>query len=330
MENKRRIEIRNSIGIVIAIAATALLLRVPSLRAAEPAESRSDAKPFTRVFVIMMENTSYESLIGNPNAPWINAAAAKFGVATKYYGISHPSQPNYIAATSGATHGVVGNDNVTLNVPSLVDQLGEARKTWKAYMQSLSLCGGDKLAKECGDQLYERKHNPFVSYLGVQNNPARMANVVDLSELESNLRSGNVADFSWITPDQCNDMHGRRGSSKSDPCGKDHREKLISTGDSFLKSWVEKITASKAWSGSSVIFITWDEGDGAAGCCGADPGGGHVLTLVISRADSTPRSSSVPYNHYSLLKTIQESWGLPCLANTCNGNVSRMSDLAPH
>ncbi len=313
----------------------ALIAGASLVLAVEPGRKQSDLPNFKHVFVIMMENTSYETLIGNPNAPWINAAAAKYGVATKYYGISHPSQPNYIAATSGSTHGVTGNSDVTLSVPNLVDQLETAGKTWKSYQQSLSLFGGNKLKNECGGQRYVRKHNPFVSYGDVQTNPARLAKVVDFSEFQSDLDAGHVADFSWITPDQCNDMHGRSAASFSDPCN-GNREKLIAAGDAFLKTWVEKIIASKAWTGNSVLFITWDEGDGAgnytSGCCNADPGGGHVLTLVISHADPAPRRSSVPYNHYSLLGTIEDAWGLGCLANTCSANVPRISDLvgSPH
>ena len=103
------------------------------------------------------------------------------GAAGNYYGVTHPSQPNYIAATSGALNGVTDDNDITVNVPNIVDQLESHGKTWKAYMQSLSLCT-TKLDHACGDQLYERKHNPFVSYTDVQTNAARMANIVDYSQ----------------------------------------------------------------------------------------------------------------------------------------------------
>ena len=117
-------------------------------------------------------------MIGNPNAPWINQTAQQYGLATNYFGVTHPSQPNYIAATSGSTNGVTDDNDITINVPNIVDQLEAHGKTWKAYMQSFALCA-TKLDHACGNQLYERKHNPFVSYLDVQINPARMANIVD-------------------------------------------------------------------------------------------------------------------------------------------------------
>src|SRR5437588_9540935 len=177
----------------------------------------------------MMENTGYDSLIGNSNAPWINHAAATYGLATNYYGVTHPSQPNYIAATSGSTNGVADDNDTTIDVHNIVDQLEANGKSWRAYMQSLSLCV-TKLDHACGNQLYERKHDPFVSYLDVQTNPARMANIVDLSQLDSDLASGNVADYNFIAPDQCHDMHGR-AATPADPCDFSQVQSLIATGD---------------------------------------------------------------------------------------------------
>ncbi len=293
-------------------------------------DNRSDLKNFQHVFVIMMENTGYSHLIGNTNAPWINSAAAQFGLATNYTGVSHPSQPNYVAATSGALNGVFDDNDITINVPNIVDQVEASGRTWKAYMQSMSLCA-TKLDHACGNQLYERKHNPFVSYADVQSSASRMANIVDFGQLDSDLASGDVANYVWISPDQCNDMHGRGGPA-ADPCNFGNISGLIATGDAFLSSTVGKIMASPAWNGNSVIFVTWDESDfpfaDVSGCCDAVPGGGHVVTLAISHSDHTARTSSVAYNHYSMLATIQQGWQLGCLAFTCDSaNVTPMSDL---
>ena len=300
-------------------------------------------KNFKHIFVIMMENTGIEALQGNPNAPWINQAMQTYAVAGNYYGVTHPSQPNYIASTAGTTQGVPNDNDVTVNLPNIVDQLEAKGHSWKAYMQSLSLCNGNKLASSCGNQLYERKHDPFVSFSDVQSNPARMANIVDLSQLDSDLASKDgkaVPDYAWISPDQCNDMHGRGGGGSSDPCDFSNEQQLITAGDTFLRTWVNKITSSKAWDGESVIFVTWDESDftnsgpfgfgDTRGCCDANPGGGHVLTLVIQRNQSKDLTASFqPYNHYSMLSTVENSWNLGCLANTCDtANVTPMSDLA--
>jgi phosphatidylinositol-3-phosphatase len=302
--------------------------------------SRKDIKNFQHVFVIMMENTGYNALIGNANAPWINAAASKYGLATNYFGVTHPSQPNYIAATSGSTNGVPNDNDITIDVPNIVDQVEGSGRTWKGYMQSVSLCNGNLLAHACGNQLYERKHNPFVSYTDVQTNPARMANIVDLSQFGSDLASGNVPNYSFIAPDQCNDMHGR-AATPSDPCDFSQIQSLIRTGDTFLKDTVGAIMSSPAWNGNSVIFVTWDESDftgspthfgfgDTSGCCDSTPGngGGRVVTIVISHSNHSPVTSDIAYNHYSVLRTIQEGWKLGCLAFTCDtANVPAMGAL---
>jgi phospholipase C len=301
---------------------------------ASTTDNRSDLKNFQHVWVIMMENTGYSHLIGNSNAPWINSAAAQFGLATNYTGVSHPSQPNYIAATSGSTNGVVDDNDTTINVANVVDQIEGSGRTWKGYMQSYFAGGNtNKLAHSAGNQLYERKHNPFVSYADVQNSPARMANLVDFSQLAADLASGNAPDYSWISPDQCNDMHGRGGTDPTtDRCNFANENDLIQDGDAFLSSTVGMIMSSSAWTGNSAIFVTWDESDfpfnDVSGCCDAVPGGGHVVTLVISHSDHAARTSSVAYNHYSMLATIEQGWQLGCLAFTCDSaNVTPMSDM---
>jgi phosphatidylinositol-3-phosphatase len=325
---------RALVAAIASLALAAVLALAASASAKSHPPNRSHLKNFQHVWVVMMENTSYDTLIGNPNAPWINAAAARYGLATSYYGVTHPSQPNYVAVTSGSTNGVTSDDTTTIDVPNIVDQLEKHRKTWRDYQQSLSLCNGDKLAAQCGDStysgLYERKHDPFVSYADVQSSPRRMANVVDLSQLDSDLRHNRVADYNFIAPDQCHDMHGDTGTA-GDPCEYDSQA-LIQTGDTFLRDLVHEITSSRSWTGNSVIFVTWDESDypfgDTSGCCDANPGGGHVVTLVISHSDHRARTSDTPYNHYSLLGTIEDAWSLGCLANTCDtADVPRLTDL---
>src|SRR5260370_14468998 len=141
------------VGMVVLALAVLVAPRALSASAAAGSTGSSDLKNYQHVFVIMMENTGFAHLIGNSNAPWINMAAQTDGLATNYFGVSHPSQPNYIAATSGSTNGVTNDNDTTINLPNIVDQLATHGKTWKAYMQSLSLCT-TKLDHACGNQLY--------------------------------------------------------------------------------------------------------------------------------------------------------------------------------
>ncbi|HEY0755177.1 MAG TPA: alkaline phosphatase family protein [Ktedonobacteraceae bacterium] len=276
---------------------------------------------FQHIFLIVMENNSYSNLIGNADAPWINSAAHNYIVATNYYGVGHPSEPDYIALTSGSVQGVTSDADVTLNAPNIVDQLEKHGRSWTAYMQGLFSAGNtNKLASTAGD--YARKHNPFVSYADIQQNPARLARIVDFSQFASNLAGNAMPAFVWITPDLCHDMHG--AGACSDTRG------LIQVGDAFLRATVNQIMHSSAWTGHSAIFITWDESeaDDNSGCCGANPGGGHILTLIIPYATSPPQTLTRPYNHYSLLATIEDAWSLGCLATTCDvGSVRPMAGV---
>jgi len=341
MGHAKRLQLFGMSSLVL-IALTLAALVVPHSVSAHTQAgpgNRSDLKNYQHVFIIMMENTGFASLIGNPNAPFINSAAKTYGLATNYFGATHPSQPNYIAATSGSTNGVANDNDTTVNVPNIVDQLEAHGKTWKAYMQSLSLCNGNLLAHACGNQLYERKHDPFVSYADVQSSLSRLANIVDFSQFATDLANNTVPDYSWISPDQCHDMHGR-AATPSDSCDFSQVQSLIAAGDAFLSSTVSAIMSSRAWTGNSVIFITWDESDftgsgpfgfgDTSGCCDSVPGdgGGHVVTLTISHSDHSARTSAVAYNHYSMLATIEDGWKLGCLAFTCDtSNVPPMSDL---
>ena len=317
---------RSSAVVLVGVALAAITGAGPAAVATDvspsPAAS-SAAEPHPRIFLIVMENHGYGDLIGDPDAPWINAAAATAGRADAAFGVAHPSQPNYIALTSGSTNGVTGDGDVTLDVPNLVDTLESAGRTWSVYMQSLASCGGDPLAGSCGDGRYDRKHDPFVSYADVQSDPARLAHIVDLTQLDADLAAGTVADLVWIGPDECHNMHG------ADVCAQPHDRDRVAAGDAFLASTVSAITASSAWASGAAIVITWDEDFGDdTGCCGAEPGGGHVLTLVIDHDAAAPAASDVPVNHYSLLATIQTVLGLDCLGLTCDvETVQPMTDL---
>ncbi len=332
INNERRcVRFVTRIGIAVVAALALMVPLAASAHVTTRDGNNSGISNFQHVFVIMMENTSYTSLIGNPNAPFINATSQNFGSAANYFGVTHPSQPNYIAATSGSTNGVTGDGDVTVNVPNIVDQLESNSRTWKAYMQSYALCT-TPLDHSCGNQLYERKHNPFISYTDVQTNAARVAKIVDLSQFSTDLANNTVPNYSWISPDQCHDMHGR-ASTPSDPCDFSQVQSLIATGDAFLKATVNQIMNSQTWQNSnSAIFIIWDESDfpfgDTSGCCDANPGGGHVVSLVLLSENETARTSSVAYNHYSMLSTIEGAWNLGCLAFTCDTvNVKPMTDL---
>src|SRR5712692_3617827 len=97
--DKRSMRFVTRIGIAVVVALGLMIPLSASAHVATRDGNNSGIDNFQHVFVIMMENTSYTSLIGNPNAPFINSTATNYGLATNYFGVAHPSQPNYIAAT---------------------------------------------------------------------------------------------------------------------------------------------------------------------------------------------------------------------------------------
>ena len=257
------------------------------------AASASPVPAFKHIFVIVMENKDYRSIVGSEQAPYMTSLARQYGIATNYYGIRHPSLPNYLALTGGDTFGITSNcTDCFVNAPNLVDQLETGGKSWKAYMEDMpSPCFVGDAAP-----LYKQKHNPFIYYDNVRTNAARCNKIVPLTQLAADMQANTVPNFVWITPNMCNTMHD---------CS-------VGTGDTWLKTWVPAILQSPAWKDNGALFITFDEGSGPAGCCG-NAAGGRLATLVISPLGRPGFSSDVPYSHYSLLRTIEAAWKLPLM-----------------
>jgi hypothetical protein len=236
------------------------------------------------------------------------------------------------------------------NGQTIVDQLENKGMTWKAYMQSLPFAGADveywPVLGSTTYKLYAQKHNPFMYFSYIRSSASRMANIVTLPQLDYDLANNKVPNFVWISPDQCNDMHGvGNGTPLGYPqctapsSGLDHG--AIQLGDTFLQQTVTKIMSSPAWTKQSIMVIAWDEddyNDYPTGCCSSPTGTagsfGNVLggaltpAIVIQDASPAHRQSNRPYNHYSLLGTIQQLWNLPCLVKTCEiSNSDLMFDL---
>jgi hypothetical protein len=246
---------------------------------------------FSNVVVIVMENKDCGDVIGDHQAPFLNALAHRSALATNYFGIAHPSLPNYLALTGGSTFGITQDCvDCVVDGSNLVDELEGAGISWKAYMDALPRpCFTGATAGR-----YAKKHDPFLYYNDVAGNPARCSRVVPLSELASDLKTGGLPRFAWITPDLCHDMHD---------CG-------VAAGDQFLASVVPGIL--RALGPTGVLFITWDEGEtnSGAGCC-EKAVGGRVATIAAGQPVRSGIRVSIPYDHYSLLRTIEDAWHLP-------------------
>jgi len=243
--------------------------------------------PPPHVFVIVMENKSYDQAL---SGEFTASLASKYGLATNYHAITHPSVPNYLAMTSGQTWAVTDDSFHVLPKRDLGSQLTDAGVSWRAYMEGLGPAG-------CLDSPppYDPGHNPFVFY-GGQCPP----NVVPLNELGSDL-AVEPSQFIWITPDDCHNTHS---------CP-------VSDGDAWLRETVHLIMSSNAWKTGGILFITYDEDDGSSQ-------DNRILTLVVTPALGH-RVSGVAYDHYSLLATIEDLLGVARLANATDART--MDDL---
>lgn len=320
-------------AVAVATVVTVGVVRVVSADGntggGQPAHADAGVPRYQHIFVIMMENHSFDEIIGNPNAPQINALAQEYGLATNSYGVTHPSEPNYVAAIGGNFFGIQDDapyTSHTLADPSLASQLEAAGLTWKDYQQALPYPGflGTTYPSPT-DPLYASKHNPFLNFASVQNSPAELQKIVPDTQLATDLQGDNVPTFGFIAPDQCHDMHGIKAVCSDSTT-------LFQQGDAYVASTVSAITSARFWQrGNNAIVVTWDEDDFSPtnlGCCDANPGGGQVATIVITSQGPHGLRDNTPFNHYSLLQTIQDAFHLGCLQFTCDtANVTPMAKL---
>ena len=284
------------VAISVSISSPKNIVLAPSSHsqtATPPKTSTTQNNTIAHIFIIMDENQPYPNIVGNSAAPYLNSLIQHYSLATNYHAVAHPSLPNYIALTSGSTDGLTTDCNppsagCEVNVPNIADSIENSGRTWKEYAESMpSAC----YAYNSGE--YATKHNPFLYYTDIINNPTRCAaHVVPFTQLTTDLKSAQTTpDFAYITPNQCSDMHS---------CS-------IATGDSWLAQYVPIILSSPAFtSQNSLLVITWDEGNASTN---------HVATIFAGSAAKNGYQSAQYYTHYSLLHTIETLWGLAPLTN---------------
>ena len=237
-----------------------------------------------------MENKESGEVLGSRSAPYLNGLAHRYATATAFYGIRHPSLPNYLALTGGSTFGIK-SDCTSCHAAgtNLVDQLEAAGVPWRAYMEGMPRAcfnGGSS-----GD--YAKKHDPFMYYDDVRTRPARCANVVPGSQLPADLASG-LPSFVWITPNLCHDMHD---------CS-------VRTGDRYLAGLVPKLLPQLGPRGA--LMVLWDEGSSDRGCCRLAHGG-RIPAVFAGPAVRRGVTVRAPLDHYSALRAIEDAFGAPHL-----------------
>ncbi len=249
-----------------------------------PTSTSSSPPPSTGpLVVIYMENKERSTVVGSTTAPYQNALRAQGIDFTHYYGVTHPSLPNYLALANGATDGKQGTDSISAGElpqsPTLWNQLQNAGISWGVYEEDMpSACSS---ATTSG--LYALKHNPATPFASVFKDAATCSHVLPYTKFDVHA----MPKVSFIAPNLCNDEH----------------DCPISTGDAWLKANVAPMLANGA-----TVALTYDEGSSSAGINGTS-GGGNIYMVVVGPGIS-PSVDAGQYNHYSLLAAIEKRFGL--------------------
>jgi len=265
----------------------------------------------TTVFLILMENHDWSDIKGSSSAPYINQTLLPAAAhAEQYYNppAIHPSLPNYLWLEAGQNFGILDDNAPSANHQTttmhLATQMASAGVTWRAYEEDIS--GTTCPLSNSGN--YAVRHDPFVYFDDITMGAGAtcMQNVRPYTELASDLAAGTVAQYNFITPNVCDDMHDDMTSNSS--CASPDS---IVDGDNWLSTEIPKIQASNAYKNGGAIFITFDEGEGDDGPIGM------IVLSPLSKPGGY--SNTIHYTHSSTLRTMQVIFNLsPFLGDAAN------------
>ncbi len=273
-----------------------------------PAPSPRPTPHFTtaHVLVIMEENKGYQATLGSCGAdPYLCSLAARYASETSWFGVSHPSEPNYVAFESGGIQGCTSDTSCPAGSVSATDlggQLTANRIPWVSWMESMpSPC---YTGAGAGGGLYVVKHSFGGFFKDEYTGACHMLPYPGVSSALSTLDGARAPDFVWITPNVNNDMHD--GS--------------VQQGDAWLRANLAPILASSWFTNfNSTVIVTMDENDAQS-----SPAGGKVPLVIVSSLATHRGAIATSGNEYGLLRSIEEVYRLPLLgaaANPANGDL---------
>lgn len=281
-----------------AAAAATLVLAVTGLVAAagcQPAVSsqagpvaghsrvpsgRPVAVPRARhIVVVIMENHSYGDVIGNTQAPFINSLARTGALLTASYGVTHPSEPNYLALFSGSTHGISSDQCPTvIRAASLGSELLAAGLRFTGYAEGLPAPS----SLSCGHGEYARKHAPWTDFPNLPRSVGQ-----PFSRFPRNF--ARLPTVAFVIPNLCHDMH----------------DCAVRQGDAWLSRHIGGY-ARWARSHASLLILTWDEDDGSAS--------NHIATIIVGQR-VRPGVYRQRITHYNVLRTIEQAYHLRAIGH---------------
>lgn len=264
------------------------------------------------VFVVMLENHSYSSIIGNPYMPYLNGLARNYAYAKWYFASTHPSIGNYFSITAG--HTITNNDGYTATVTAdnIVRHLNAAGKTWKEYTEGLPYVG--YVGGDTGE--YTEHHNPLSYFSDVRNSTAQRQNLVPFTQFAGDILNHRLPQFSFIVPD--NDDNGHDCPDAIPTCNDNQR---LAAVDTWLQTNLQPLIGSVDFTGphGGLLVIVFDE----AATTDTQYGGGHVAWVVVGPDVKRGHTSTLFYAHPSTLRFISEAMGL----TTFPGNAATAADM---
>ncbi len=326
----------------LLLIALALLVAAPAAHAAPP--------PIKHVWIVVLENKDFEDTFGpDTEAPYLARELTRSGqLLTNYYGTSHASLGNYLTMVSGQSPNLLTQADCLQyadifpgtptpdgqvfgvgcvfppQIRTIANQLEDKGLTWRGYMEDMgspcrhpAIGASDDTQAARPDDQYATRHNPFVYFHAITDSPTCARNVVPLDRLLEDVRRPETTpNYAFITPDLCNDGH--------DATCADGGLGGLPAADVFLRKWVPTILASPGFAQSGMLIITWDEAnlDKAAACCRQPtgpntplpgllgPGGGRTGSVVISPFVRPGSVNDTSYNHYGLLRSVEDIFGL--------------------
>jgi hypothetical protein len=267
-----------------------LFILTAALSFAHASQVLAGQPSFKKVFIIIFENTNFDQAAQQP----FMAKLAKSGaVLTNMIAEVHPSQGNYIALTAGDDFGIHSDKNMDLNSTHIGDLLERAGKNWKVYAEAYP--GNCFTGAQSGT--YVRKHVPFMSFTNVTSNPARCARIVDSRQLDQDVANNALPEYSMYVPDLNNDGHD--------------------TGVEYADKWLAQAFSGRFQDANFMkdvlVVVTFDES-------GLLSPVNRVFTVLYGTSVQAGAVSATPYNHFSLLRTIEDTLNL--------GNLGRKDAVA--
>ncbi|TVY81005.1 putative acid phosphatase [Lachnellula suecica] len=252
-------------------------------------------KAFDRFITIWLENQDFAAVEKNSRV----ASLSKEGILlTEYHGLTHPSQPNYIASVGGDYFGLNHDGFVQIpqNVSTLVDLFDTQDISWKGYFEGLpgpGFMGEGSTAFDGSGWDYVRKHNPFISYDSVSLNGTRLGNIQSFNDFEIDLKANNLPQYAHMSPDMLNDGHNT----------------TLEYAANWTQSFITPLLANEQFMEKTLVLLTYDES-------ATYPEPNRIVSLLLGGAIPTELKGTTDgtlYTHYSILSTLQNNWGLPNL-----------------